>query len=40
MCPFLVRRCPRNAKAINIEAEQNEPSFDLRLPMFSPWIEY
>ena len=40
VCVELRSRCPRNANAINIEAEQNDPSLDLRLPMFSPWVEH
>ena len=40
VCVELRSRCPRNARAINIEAQQDDPSLDLRLPMFSPWVEY
>jgi hypothetical protein len=28
VCEELRRRCPRNARAINIEAGQNDPSID------------
>ena len=28
VCDELRRRCPRNARAINIEAERNDPSLD------------
>jgi hypothetical protein len=28
VCDELRRRCPRNARAINIEAEHNDPSLD------------
>ena len=28
VCDELRNRCPRNAKVINVEAEQNDPSFD------------
>src|ERR1700730_8841613 len=35
VCDELRSRCPRNAKAINIEAPQNDPSLDVGSPMFS-----
>jgi len=39
VCDELRNRCPRNAEAINIEAQQNDPSLDVGSPMFSPWVE-
>jgi hypothetical protein len=36
VCDELRSRCPRNAKLINIEAEQNDPSLGVGSPMFPP----
>ena len=39
VCHELRSLCPRNAKVINIEAEQDDPSLDVVPSMFSPWVE-
>jgi hypothetical protein len=39
VCQELRSLCPRNAKVINIEAKQDDPSLDVVPPMFSPWVE-
>jgi hypothetical protein len=39
VCHELRRLCPRNADVINIEAEQDEPSLEMALPMFSRSVE-
>jgi hypothetical protein len=37
ICEGLRSRCPRNAKVINIEAEQDDTSLGVMPPMFSFW---
>ena len=39
VCHELRSLCPRNAKVINIEAEQEDPSLDVVSPMFSLSVE-
>ena len=39
ICDELRSRCPRNAKVINIEPEQNDPSRDVGSRVFFPWVE-
>ena len=39
VCHELRSLCPRNAKVINIEAEQDDHSLDVVPPMFSPSVE-
>ena len=39
VCHKLRGLCPRNAKVINIEAVQDDPSLDMVSPMSSPSVE-
>jgi hypothetical protein len=39
VCHELRSLCPRNARVINIEAVQDDPSLDVVPPMFSPSVK-